>query len=67
MGVILFLLSLIFNLIDKERLCVLFLLLSALLIFCFEALLDPFLNIYDERFHALVAKNLMNHPLRPTL
>lgn len=28
---------------------------------------DLFLHEWDERFHALVAKNLMNHPLRPTL
>ena len=35
--------------------------------FLFSSLLDPFLNLWDERFHALVAKNLMNHPLMPTL
>ncbi len=28
---------------------------------------DPFLHEWDERFHALVAKHLMSHPLRPTL
>ncbi len=28
---------------------------------------DPFLHEWDERFHALVAKNMMNHPFRPTL
>ncbi|MCB0480448.1 MAG: glycosyltransferase family 39 protein [Flavobacteriales bacterium] len=28
---------------------------------------DPFLHEWDERFHALVAKNLINHPLTPTL
>lgn len=33
----------------------------------FSASLDPFLNLWDERFHALVAKNLMMHPLMPTL
>lgn len=27
----------------------------------------PFLGEWDERFHALVAKNLMAHPLKPTL
>ncbi|HEX7414911.1 MAG TPA: glycosyltransferase family 39 protein, partial [Bacteroidia bacterium] len=30
-------------------------------------MLYPFLNVWDERFHALVAKNLMHHPLMPTL
>ncbi|HDS07683.1 MAG TPA: phospholipid carrier-dependent glycosyltransferase, partial [Bacteroides sp.] len=28
---------------------------------------DPFLHKWDERYHALVAKNLMQHPLKPTL
>lgn len=28
---------------------------------------DFFLHPWDERFHALVAKNLINHPLSPTL
>ena len=66
-GLLSFLLSLFFYLKDKEKFSVLFLLLTALSVYCFAALLDPFLNIYDERFHALVAKNLMHHPLKPTL
>ncbi|MFA6951294.1 MAG: glycosyltransferase family 39 protein [Lentimicrobiaceae bacterium] len=28
---------------------------------------DGYLHTWDERFHALVAKNLVSHPLRPTL
>ncbi len=28
---------------------------------------DFFLHAWDERYHALVAKNLINHPLAPTL
>lgn len=28
---------------------------------------DPYLHTWDERFHALVAKNLIEHPLKPTL
>jgi len=28
---------------------------------------DLFLHAWDERYHALVAKNLINNPLRPTL
>ena len=27
----------------------------------------PFLGTWDERFHALVSKNLITHPLKPTL
>ena len=29
--------------------------------------LDPYLNDWDERFHAIVAKNLMHNPLKPVL
>ena len=28
---------------------------------------DQYLHTWDEKFHALVAKNLLEHPLRPTL
>lgn len=37
--------------------------------FCLRLLpwADPFLHPWDERYHALVARNLMRHPLRPTL
>jgi 4-amino-4-deoxy-L-arabinose transferase-like glycosyltransferase len=66
-GLTCFLVSLFFHLKEKEKLSIIFLILTALSIYCFAALLDPFLNIYDERFHALVAKNLLHHPLKPTL
>lgn len=29
--------------------------------------MDPFLHPWDERYHALVARNIMDHPLMPTL
>lgn len=51
----------------KERSSVIFLILCSIFFFSFAATLDPFLNLWDERFHALVAKNLMNHPFIPTL
>jgi 4-amino-4-deoxy-L-arabinose transferase len=51
----------------KDSLAITLLFLSAFLIYSFAALLDPFLNIWDERFHALVARNVMLHPFRPTL
>ncbi len=66
-GGLFFLLSIVLHLKNKERLVLLCLSLTAISIFSFAALLDPFLNSWDERFHALVAKNLMNHPLMPTL
>jgi 4-amino-4-deoxy-L-arabinose transferase len=33
----------------------------------FAITLDSFLNIWDEQYHALVARNCMAHPLKPTL
>jgi len=45
---------------------VLALIVSGLLFRIFSAL-DPFLHAWDERYHALVAKNLLKHPLLPTL
>lgn len=59
--------SIYFYYIKRHNISILFLALTAALVFCFAALLDPFLNIWDERFHALVAKNLSQHPLKPTL
>lgn len=67
LGSVFFLLSIIMHLKNKERLLIVFLGLTAVCIFSFSALLDPFLNLWDERFHALVGKNLMSHPLMPTL
>lgn len=66
-GGLLFFISLILQNSKYRKFAVVFLGLSAFCIFCFAALLDPFLNIWDERFHALVAKNMMSHPLMPTL
>ncbi len=62
-----FLFSLFFQTKNKSNLSIIFLVLAGISIFSFSALLDPFLNLWDERFHALVAKNLMHHPLMPTL
>ncbi len=52
---------------EKDNVAIGFLLISSLVTYILVARLDPFLNLWDERFHALVAKNLMNHPLMPTL
>jgi 4-amino-4-deoxy-L-arabinose transferase len=66
-GLVFFLFSLLFQLNKRENISILFLALTAFFLFSFAALLDPFLNLYDERFHALVAKNMMDHPFKPTL
>jgi 4-amino-4-deoxy-L-arabinose transferase len=47
--------------------------LSLLLLICAGLLLriistsDSYLHTHDEKYHALVAKNLIEHPLKPTL
>ncbi len=66
-GVILVSGSLCINQMKQHRKAILFLFTGGFLLFLFSSLLDPFLNLWDERFHALVAKNLMKHPLLPTL
>ncbi len=40
---------------------------AALLMRLLLAGLDPFLHDWDERYHALVARNMMDHPGRPML
>ena len=65
--VLFFIASIIFHIKDKNKLAVLLLFCGVIFLYLFAALLDPFLWLWDERFHALVAKNLMKHPLLPTL
>lgn len=45
---------------------ILFIILSGFLFFFFSAS-DLYLHAWDERYHALVAKNLISHPFIPTL
>jgi len=40
---------------------------AALAVNVFAATLDPFLHEWDERYHALVAKNMLDHPFKPVL
>ena len=57
-----------FNYFNKHtRVIYLCLFLSAFLIRYFIAAQDPFLHSWDERYHALVGKNLAEHPAVPTL
>jgi 4-amino-4-deoxy-L-arabinose transferase len=66
-GLIAGLMSFILFTSNKISLSILFLFISGLILRLFAAGLDPFVNIWDEQFHALVAKNMMDHPFRPTL
>lgn len=63
---LLLLLSLICFFRRKEGKAVWLLTLAGAALFSFIAL-DPFFHPWDERFHALVAKNLTGHMMKPTL
>ncbi len=53
--------------IGYKPLSIVLLFAGSLLVGYFAAILDPFLNIWDEQYHALVAKNLSMNPLMPVL
>ncbi len=66
--IVLVIVSVYFQYIRKNTKVALFLLLFlGFLLRLFMASLDPFLQDWDERFHALVAKNMMDYPLKPML
>lgn len=56
-----------FQITGKTKLSLLFIALSSLSISLFVCLSDPFLHIWDEQVHAVVAKNMINKPFKPTL
>lgn len=49
------------------RSAVFLLFISSLLMGIFMGILDPYLNDWDEQYHAMVAKNMINHPFVPML
>ncbi|MBP5558065.1 MAG: glycosyltransferase family 39 protein [Bacteroidales bacterium] len=66
-GLLLALASIICFAFDRKRWSVALLTAGGFCLFVFAAISIPFLNFWDERFHALVAKNCMDHPFSPTL
>ncbi|HMC96958.1 MAG TPA: glycosyltransferase family 39 protein, partial [Flavobacteriales bacterium] len=52
---------------ERHRAALIALTLAAFALRLFAAWLDPFLNDWDEAYHAVVAKNLMAHPFTPML
>jgi len=52
---------------NKKTLSIILLVLGALALRIFVSLIDPFLHLWDEQFHALVAKNMMSNPFKPVL
>jgi len=57
----------LFEVQSKKTTSVLLLILGAMALRVFVALIDPFLHMWDEQIHALVAKNMMDNPFKPTL
>lgn len=51
----------------KRNIPLIILMFIGLIIRLYMAQLDPFLHPWDERFHALVARNMMDNPLVPML
>ncbi len=66
-GLMLLASSIFFHAFAKSRPAIILLVFAGFLFFVYAAVTIPVLNVWDERFHALVAKNLMKHPLMPTL
>lgn len=56
-----------FFVLEKKKLSLGLLLLSAFFLRFLMSVVDPFLHNWDERFHALVAKNMMEFPFKPML
>jgi 4-amino-4-deoxy-L-arabinose transferase-like glycosyltransferase len=52
---------------DKKRIALILLFLGSLGFGLFIGNLDNFLMIWDEQFHALVAKHMLDNPFKPTL
>ncbi len=51
----------------NQNLYITFLVLLGIVLRIIYTSLDPFLNNWDERYHALVAKNMMTNPFKPML
>src|ERR1051326_526477 len=51
----------------KMKFSLVALFIAALMLRFTMATIDPFLNLWDEQYHALVAKNMMQHPFTPML
>ncbi|NEN24112.1 hypothetical protein G3O08_11430 [Cryomorpha ignava] len=66
-AVVILLLSVILFHSNKNRAAIITLFLGILVMGFFMANLDPFLVLWDEQYHALVAKNLAVNPLKPVL
>ena len=62
-----FLLSIVLFLKRKNSLSLFLLFLGSLMLGFFMGMLDHYINYWDEQYHMLVAKNMMDHPFIPML
>lgn len=51
----------------KERIGIILIMLLAFFLRLYMILVDPFLHEWDEKYHALVARNLMDNPFYPSI
>lgn len=56
-----------FQITNRSRLSLLFIFLGSLGISLFVNFSDPFLHMWDEQIHAVVAKNMLKNPFKPML
>lgn len=66
-SVIILIISIVIFHCNKKNEALFFLFLGSVGLGFFIANLDNFLILWDEQYHALVAKNLLKNPLKPTL
>ncbi|MFW6020046.1 MAG: ArnT family glycosyltransferase [Bacteroidales bacterium] len=66
LGIVAFALSFRFFRMHKINIALVFLVLGGLILRIYAAS-DPYVHEWDERYHALVAKNMTEQPLKPTL
>ena len=67
-GFVFFVASIVtFQFYKRELVSITLLFFAGIFLCSFMAILDPFLNTWDEQFHALVAKNCINRPFEPYL
>lgn len=59
--------SAVFFRLKRENYCISTLVLGALCLGLFMARLNPYLNLWDEQYHALVAKNMLTNIFKPVL
>jgi len=52
---------------EKRKTAIVLLTIGGGFLYAYAALLCNFLNVWDEQYHALVAKNMVEHPFAPQL